>query len=549
MRCFEAGSDRSAEVWIAVNGEKRREYNSRQDDEDDALCCFVPVNNSENLAICVDFTGPTNEYYVDIFVDGLLRNCVKKKKTSKEEHYFDAATAKKPAILCSSGLSWNGNQLYECPMKVVALTRELVADIDVHGSEDIGVIEIRLSVLRRGGERYKLDTDEVRHAFQRSKASCPERKPVATNRDDLDPTHEIEFTATAEGSKSRTSKNGKLHVNKLLNNHRPGALPWAIFKFYYRSQGELRLVSIGPSTNPFESDEIERTLDFDVEAESIGFCLAVDPVNISQMSLLKTNNGNTSSIRAMPALGLWTDSIQPQYLDVTKESIPSKLVSLDAAANERSEIQDGRASSQAHLNQDGDSRKGDEPSSLRHNYPLAHSTVIVERPSTTIEALLTQETAVIENIVGPPAACAPVAVMMRTHSLKPAPDGLDISRQRTDEAAQPLTSHLKRTKSELLSSIPKRTRTETSESERRAHKLTEKRQHLAEQIRKTKQSQNLAQKRKEAYYKKQEEVDNKELAKLDDQLKEALEAQGEYDREIAGYEASWKELTDSEMEA
>ena len=115
--------------------------------------------------------------------------------------------------------------------------------------DDIGTIELQICVLRSFGEEHVL-------------CDVPAYYDVKCDGQDLDspagyykiaPQHMMKFEENCVTLDNRQANKAK----RAMNSKRPGAEPWAIFRFHYRSEGMsalfcyvLRLTDHSPRVHP-----------------------------------------------------------------------------------------------------------------------------------------------------------------------------------------------------------------------------------------------------------------------------------------------------------
>lgn len=220
MKCEEPGAGRSAEVRIKVGDTFVDEYEdgflpSIESDESSSVAkvCYVPVETGQNIAVSVVFDGLTSKGAVDLVVDGVLRNSkvfTKKRGTASSSIDFDTA------YINDKGRFDNATMVVE----------DLNAKINGNMVPCFpGYIEVRISITRG------IDTA----SYQPQSLKRFNDKILLTWDDTVDggflpADRQISFKGKHDFLTDYQVKQTALK--------RPGARPWAAFRFYYRSLGK-----------------------------------------------------------------------------------------------------------------------------------------------------------------------------------------------------------------------------------------------------------------------------------------------------------------------
>lgn len=217
MKCSEPNTDRNAEVTILKNSRVCSEYNPEQD-EDGVLSCFISVSENDILSIKCQLTGTTPKYYVDIYVDGVLR----------QSRCIMMGTKTKSNIIFSDLIRKNriSKEAFKVPLTVVPMLRLLVPGKIL----TVGTIDVKYSVMRRMNESYPPPLsnrfDQVHHWTE---------LPIAKEYVGPRPSFEIGLGSnTDETELKKITRNTAL---RSIRENRPGTGPWAVFRFHYRSRG------------------------------------------------------------------------------------------------------------------------------------------------------------------------------------------------------------------------------------------------------------------------------------------------------------------------
>lgn len=115
--------------------------------------------------------------------------------------------------------------------KMVVASYPGQTNLDKAAPETVGTLELRLSITRQFGVEH--DIDETRK-YDKVEVGADASTQTASYKDVPPQFHMIfeENSATLEGASGSREK-GK------MNRKRPGAQPWAIFRFHYRTEGKL----------------------------------------------------------------------------------------------------------------------------------------------------------------------------------------------------------------------------------------------------------------------------------------------------------------------
>lgn len=180
----------------------------------------------------------------DFYVDGVLRksnNCVSKVVKCQKSFRLDVSTA---LVHIDAG---DDTQILDTQMMAAP-----VSDLDLRkdeGSETVGTVELRLYVMRTAGTECALDGDAVTYLSEvkteaeendDKKDSVPkqqkpkQQKPKITTYKSIAPDLMLDFEKNCQEVDRKKANAEK----KKLTAKRPDKMPWAIFRFYYRSKGK-----------------------------------------------------------------------------------------------------------------------------------------------------------------------------------------------------------------------------------------------------------------------------------------------------------------------
>lgn len=99
--------------------------------------------------------------------------------------------------------------------------------------ETVGTVELRLFVLRREGEEHRISNAST---YYNQKHTSGDK--VTVQYKSIAPEFVMEF----EENCAALDKNAASKMNQKINARRPGREVWAIFRFHYRSMGQLHYI-------------------------------------------------------------------------------------------------------------------------------------------------------------------------------------------------------------------------------------------------------------------------------------------------------------------
>lgn len=253
MKCADSTSDRKADAVVRASGQPCDEYGTHLA-SDGAICSWIPVNDGQKIVVETGFVGMTKEIQTDLVIDGILRNSEKtnrkaEKKDRKFERFEHGFYAQSKSVI---------NQ---AELEVKALDVSSYPSIQVEGTDSVGTIEVRISVLRdEHEERHKLDDVKSFETIMDWKEAY--RTPSYTK---IRPVQQVDFVPIDQ-------QPTKIQVTKLKQRataRRPGAKPWVVFRFYYRPleaiNNEALTKTQSKTATKFDAPSIVKT---DVEAPS-----------------------------------------------------------------------------------------------------------------------------------------------------------------------------------------------------------------------------------------------------------------------------------------
>lgn len=253
MKCADSASDRKADAVVRASGQPCDEYGTYLA-SDGAICSWIPVNDGQKIVVETSFVGMTKEIQIDLVIDGILRNSEKtnrkaEKKDRKFERFEHGFYAQSKSVI---------NQ---AELEVKTLDVSSYPSIQVEGTDSVGTIEVRISVLRdEHEERHKLDDVKSFETIMDWKEAY--RTPSYTK---IRPVQQVDFVPIDQ-------QPTKIQVTKLKQRataRRPGAKPWVVFRFYYRPSEAINNEALtktqSKTATKFDPPPIVKT---DVEAPS-----------------------------------------------------------------------------------------------------------------------------------------------------------------------------------------------------------------------------------------------------------------------------------------
>ncbi|KAF2708572.1 hypothetical protein K504DRAFT_380565 [Pleomassaria siparia CBS 279.74] len=225
MKVIEKGTDRKAEVHMFVEGSVAEldEYAERVNPVDKAIECFVAVEEGQHPKIGGRLWATAMCYGYDAFIDGICRKA--------NVTVGKAVTAHKSKKLDVDKFLYrtSDDRIIEAKVHVAPLPDEVVPK---EGAvENLGTIELRVYVERRFGDEHALQ--DVITYYQVPGEGYTAGQTVGFK--DIAPEYSMgydENTATLESSSINKSRNK-------MGKKRPGAEPWAIFRFHLRSMNSI----------------------------------------------------------------------------------------------------------------------------------------------------------------------------------------------------------------------------------------------------------------------------------------------------------------------
>ncbi|KAH7077292.1 hypothetical protein FB567DRAFT_608351 [Paraphoma chrysanthemicola] len=246
MKVVEKETDRRAEVHIYVEGkvEPLAEYGEYVDSKDKAVCCYVPVVEGHKVRIGGKFTGTTLKIAYDAVVDGVYRKS--SVYAAKSVHH-----QKNKKLDVETFLSMTKGDFVDTEM-LVAPAYDIAAN-QGEGVETVGALELRLHITRQLGVTHELKGIKTFH--DTGSNSEDDEEPRKVNYKLVPPTLQMEFddnSATLDKARVNREK-------RRMAERRPGTGPWAIFRFYYRSQEALTDHKMIQTYDPFSKGKDKTT--------------------------------------------------------------------------------------------------------------------------------------------------------------------------------------------------------------------------------------------------------------------------------------------------
>ncbi|TID27996.1 gb [Venturia nashicola] len=253
MKCVDNTGDRKADAVVRADDQLCDEYGTHLA-SDGAICSWIAVNNGQKIVVETGFVGMTKEIQFDLVIDGVLRNSEKtnrraEKKDRKSERFDHGFYAQSKSVI---------NQ---AELEVKALDVSAYPSVQVEAKDSVGAIELRISVLRdEHEERHKLDDVKSFETIMDWREAY--RTPSYTK---IRPVQQVDFIPIDQ-------QPTKVQITKLkqrATTRRPGAKPWVVFRFYYRTQDAINNEALTKTANKnatkFDALPIVKT---DVEAPS-----------------------------------------------------------------------------------------------------------------------------------------------------------------------------------------------------------------------------------------------------------------------------------------
>lgn len=225
-----------AECTVKADEASVQDFNVSVSEDGGVMTSWVPVAVGQKLGFDIGCNVTAGEVTFDIIVDGILRSThtTTSKKSPWEQnrrftHKFNTAS------------HMYGNKVTDVNLIVKDLTQE---DLDLQAQQDdaqdtLGTIEVRIWALldeKQERQTQSYPTFESRHNWREGDAT-----PTYAS---VQPTQEIDCVSN-EFNPLGNSKITTAH--KRMVAARPGAKPWASFKFYYRTQGMVETPIVVPS--------------------------------------------------------------------------------------------------------------------------------------------------------------------------------------------------------------------------------------------------------------------------------------------------------------
>jgi len=225
MKIRERRSKAVAGVEIEAHGEYPPEYGSHIA-TDGAFVTWIPVFRGEELSVNCWFRGLVSEVRFDLIVDGVLRNA--SKEVNGRPIY-----GRRNVNFDTGYYPENNNVMLKVAKLVVRNMNTNAYPTDcIENQDSVGKIEIQVSLRRDGDEgTYSLSGISPIGRVQHWKDVID--IPTYTK---VRPTQEIKMVVLDDDCQPKTSS-----VIKRLSrfdDDRVGTGPWAVFRFFYRTQGK-----------------------------------------------------------------------------------------------------------------------------------------------------------------------------------------------------------------------------------------------------------------------------------------------------------------------
>ncbi|KAI4941817.1 hypothetical protein J4E86_010328 [Alternaria arbusti] len=148
MRVIERDTDRKAQVNIFVKCQVQalEEYGEYVDPRDNAICCYVPIDEGHQPKVGGRFSGKTLAVAYDTFVDGILRKAGSHVAKSVILHNRKLDTE---TFLCKTTKGIIDTDITVTPL-------EHAVTIQNDAPETIGTIELRLYITRQLGDWHEI---------------------------------------------------------------------------------------------------------------------------------------------------------------------------------------------------------------------------------------------------------------------------------------------------------------------------------------------------------------------------------------------------------
>ncbi|KAF2134308.1 hypothetical protein P153DRAFT_428111 [Dothidotthia symphoricarpi CBS 119687] len=239
MKVAEPKSDRKCDVHLHVHGkvEALKEYGEYIDPIDNAICCFVPVEDGQKIKILGSFSGTTLNIFQDAIVDGVHRKAV----SYNPKAVRDNKPPKK--FMIESFLYKTDKGIIDTDMNVCSLSDVVMTQGD--GPETIGTIELRVYATRQFNVTHKLAG--VTNHMNCDKNIEDEVINTISYRE-IPPTLQLTFEENCAALDSVKASSEHRKMTAL----RPGDAPWAIFRFHYRDHEAIAEKEMQLTFNPYD---------------------------------------------------------------------------------------------------------------------------------------------------------------------------------------------------------------------------------------------------------------------------------------------------------
>lgn len=260
MKVIEKGTDRSANVHLLRHQRvpPLDEYGEFVNSDDKAIECFVPVEEGQQIKIGGRFSGTvsinaciknfsnidaqTMAIGYDVIIDGICR---------KHHTYLGKQVAlQKNKKLDAEQLLFktNSGEIVDTELLVAKIPADIV--VEEEGARGLGAIEVRVYVLRRFGDEHALQDIEPYYAVKEeghmSHAVDGNNFDKSVGFTSIAP----EFTMTYQKNIAALEGNIVKRVKTKMDKQRPGAEPWAIFRFHFRNKrAYTSLTTVAINTN------------------------------------------------------------------------------------------------------------------------------------------------------------------------------------------------------------------------------------------------------------------------------------------------------------
>ncbi|KAF2650841.1 hypothetical protein K491DRAFT_761458 [Lophiostoma macrostomum CBS 122681] len=232
MKVVEKGTNRWAQVHLHARGvvNPLDEFGEWVDPTDDALCCFVPVEAGQKVKVEGRFAGTTKDIQFDVSIDGICRKAHTIISKAVQAHKSKKIGFDKFLFHTKDGI-----------INTEIFANDVPSGLKFEDGETatIGVIELRLCIIRRLGDEHALRDAPVYYEHIDEGLDVD----AAAVYSSIVP----QFTMTFDKDVQALDKTKSAAWQRKMQAKRPGDKPWAIFRFHYRTKQSILENELEPS--------------------------------------------------------------------------------------------------------------------------------------------------------------------------------------------------------------------------------------------------------------------------------------------------------------